>query len=1029
MDKLATFQSNDPATLLRLTKNLLSKNFFTPFLNHVQLAVLSRIVQVDSKEIWNNFLEGNIVLDVTERGEGENATEAPELDQEFVTQLVMKVRYFLWEKAIDFYYLNKLMAHKGVEEVSDDYVLIEELGHEEDVAEKEGESEPQPVREEEDDYDDEDEDEEDKSATQDTPMEKAVEVAYRDLKAVVEVPAADLTEDTKKEDDDNAASDGPVKLMKELNKAYHTFEYDRETLSKRRKLEKSNQQLDSEKDSEVKKEADTANGDAVEPREPPLGPVPFGLGSTSLRSLLSTIHTKRDQIPLNEHELRMLFMDVRKNRSKWANDDRVGQEELYEACERVVSDLRGYTEHSTPFLNKVSKREAPNYGLIIKTPMDLNTVMKKLKGLAYNSKSEFVDDLMLIWSNCLTYNADPKHFMRAHAIAMQKRTQKLVATIPDITIKNRLEIEKDEEDREMSVDPEARSGAGAGKGLQRHTIKEEVGIEEVDEQEEEREERELRDEEEEARETDEKETKETAEPKEGEQEDATDGSKSDSKASEPRSPEHEDSDSEVEADPTESQEGDQDWRLLTAKSRANYCSERAALFDSEYKLRLDAPAILRKSNEMQNFSHYLTGSDTVTKSSSLLDTEEPYILEYDVAGGLPGIRHPGVSVADQDRYEQSLVDQFLEQAEADAANMKATFALSQESGLNKVYTDSITEIQEIRKICTKIALVRQMQTQNFLHHVKQPEIVAIREVDVDPILKLLNHDPNLAAVQYLVLRRSVAKVAMQTGFETAEPWAINTLTQVAGRYLSNLIKTVKTHCELASLNHLSNSEVLLVSLVENGVNKPDDLYTFVKERVLKHQAKLKDLRLRLLNFLRDLLRPSLENFNERSFEDNSEQFVTGDFSSDLGDDFFGFKELGLDKEFKMLSLSIPIYLLHSRMHQSYASTGSELKRNKYTDLEDPEPFKLSAAAVQDEVGLVQPFFNQLVEKTKSFVLKAQKKKGESQDLPPDDQLYIIEDEELPQKQRNVRPRLPPTGKIAAAKKKLVSSGFFLPEVV
>jgi transcriptional activator SPT7 len=39
----------------------------------------------------------------------------------------------------------------------------------------------------------------------------------------------------------------------------------------------------------------------------------------------------------------------------------VGQEELYEACEKALTDLKNYTEHSTPFLNKVNKREAPDY--------------------------------------------------------------------------------------------------------------------------------------------------------------------------------------------------------------------------------------------------------------------------------------------------------------------------------------------------------------------------------------------------------------------------------------------------------------------------------------------------------------------------------------------------------------------------------------------------------------------------------------------------------------------------------------------
>lgn len=46
-------------------------------------------------------------------------------------------------------------------------------------------------------------------------------------------------------------------------------------------------------------------------------------------------------------------------------------------------------------------------------------------------------------------------------------------------------------------------------------------------------------------------------------------------------------------------------------------------------------------------------------------------------------------------------------------------------------------------------------------------------------------------------------------------------------------------------------------------------------------------------------------------------------------------------------------------------------------------------------------------------------------MPEDNLLVLIEDEELPQKQRNIRPRLPPTGKITAIKKKIVANSFFL----
>ncbi|RKP25592.1 Bromodomain-containing protein, partial [Syncephalis pseudoplumigaleata] len=62
---------------------------------------------------------------------------------------------------------------------------------------------------------------------------------------------------------------------------------------------------------------------------------------------------------------------------------------------------------SVPFLTKVSRRDAPDYYQVITRPMDLGTITKKLKEFKYQSKQEFVDDLMQIYHNCFTYNTEP----------------------------------------------------------------------------------------------------------------------------------------------------------------------------------------------------------------------------------------------------------------------------------------------------------------------------------------------------------------------------------------------------------------------------------------------------------------------------------------------------------------------------------------------------------------------------------------------------------------------------------------------
>lgn len=1044
MAPLAAFEINDERRLFALAKEMHKKSYFQKALSNYQFQILNKILELDSYDLWANFIEGNCSLHI-EKPESDNSdaqnetgTETLEEGTKPMVLLALNVRYLLYEKAIDFYYFEapdfekptKRTTHQNTDEIS----LIELLDTlpVEDSAEKDEASAKQStekhLRDEEDDYDDDDEDDDGEDATTakkadtttganstngfDKSADGTVIITIPEsvfgLKTEApEAPQADLETGNATPSEDPSLTytleEHDLQIIN-FNKIYHNFEYDRETLIKRRKLEKSDMQLENQKQSDE---------DAVIP-------ISLGMASHSLKHLLSTIQERRDDIELNDIELRGLFMDIRKNRGKWANDERVGQEELYEACEKVLLDLRGNTEHLTPFLNKVSKREAPNYGLIIKTPMDLNTVMKKLKSLSYNSKSEFVDDLMLIWNNCLTYNADPKHFLRAHAIAMQKLTQKLVASIPNITIKVRSELEK-EEDNEV----EGGLGSSGVKGGKMASKKGRMRRRE-----------------------------EVIKAEESEGVSESHDSQTNSVESTPFSPakvplaapeggsvapEENMDDEEEEGDEADEEVREEDndaiqdtelqaWKNLTAKSRAKYCAARAALFDENFKIVMNADAVTRESGKMSDFNQFLDNKDFVSKGNKLLDNDEPYLLEYDIAGGIPGLEYEGIDDASQEQYENHMAE--ILSTKKDAAElMPSKLVLPVDSGLNQLYTGNITEIQEIRKICFKISLIRQMQTQQFVHktQMRQPEIDPIKEVDIDAVSKLPNHDINDEALQYAVLRRNISKIAMHTGFETTELPAINTLTQIAEQYMLNLAKSLKLHTETASRNQLSLEKILLLSLLENGVDKPEDLYVFVQEKVEKTRTKLKDLRTKLSSFLKDLLRPSLESFNEKSFEDNSEQFTTGDFTSELGDDFFGFKELGLDKEFKMLTSSIPVYLLHLRLQNSFNLSGPTNTASKYEDLKDWEVPSLTKEDVKNQIGLLQPFYLDLVARSEASYIRGQKRIGANTDLPPANKLYLLKDDELPQKQRNIRPRLPPTGKIALVKKKFLSSAYILPE--
>ena len=123
-----------------------------------------------------------------------------------------------------------------------------------------------------------------------------------------------------------------------------------------------------------RKAEDDADGNnrtnAVAQREK-LADAKLGASSLTLRNLIERIDARRSAVHATEGELRALMSEVRKNRSKWASEEKIGQEELYEAAEKVLNELRAMTEHSTPFLTAVKKKDAPDYYQVIKRPNGL----------------------------------------------------------------------------------------------------------------------------------------------------------------------------------------------------------------------------------------------------------------------------------------------------------------------------------------------------------------------------------------------------------------------------------------------------------------------------------------------------------------------------------------------------------------------------------------------------------------------------------------------------------------------------------
>lgn len=775
---------------------------------------------------------------------------------------------------------------------------------------------------------------------------------------------------------------------------YHTFDADEDNILKQKKQEEADKQM----------ELETAAAGKPIPHN-----ATYGAANLSLKHLLSAIESKQDELAITETELSTLLLDVRKNRSKWASEDKIGQEELYEAAEKVVLQLRGTTEHSTAFLNKVNKRDAPNYFNIIKKPMDLNTVHKKLKGLQYKSKTEFVDDLMLIWNNCLKYNADPNHFLRVHANAMRAKTLQMIPFIPDITIRDRAEVEAEE----------ARQ------------IKEEIESEAED--------------------------KEKQQPKAGARM-KTQGGKHSSKGRKrklqneetpgatgaraspfPRLESFEPSLTPRNTTPGPNNDLDEDQKFDAAEVDFNdieallyqelfgdkvlsVCLQRSEIF-KDNRLQADKPALLKSGKEMGRFqevendafkseeAHQETKQEPRGFNRGFITSMEDnddILVEYSTGLGLPAVPWE----LSPFNKSEGLDNAVLETSE-ESGYVNRT-------GLAPAYLANLQEMQQIRKICFKIGVIRQMQQQAYLHQAQlkpyAPEDIV--EPDLDDESRLPNRDKYNEEASRMALRRNIAKISMHTGFEDTEVMAMDALTEIAADYIGKLGKSMKLWMESStSSEQISLEDILANVLGENGIDGVESLDNYIPNDIERHHQRLVDQKKKLAVFVSDLLRPTSSEMNDAEFKDGSEQFVSGDFSEELGDDFFGFKELGLDEELGLTSMSVPLHLLQSRFAISNSQNSADADHEHI--LAVPEYPHISRDAAQHQIEPIRSFLLKRFDVTSATTLS-----DESDDAPS--QVILVEGDQLPAKLRNSRPKVPPTGKLPGVKKKQPSKVFYRP---
>lgn len=81
------------------------------------------------------------------------------------------------------------------------------------------------------------------------------------------------------------------------------------------------------------------------------------------------------------------------------------QTEGMKKCENLLNKLCTH-RHATYFLQPVDPiaLNIPDYPKIIKEPMDLGTIRKRLKAKEYRNPGEMLTDITKVWSNSFLYN-------------------------------------------------------------------------------------------------------------------------------------------------------------------------------------------------------------------------------------------------------------------------------------------------------------------------------------------------------------------------------------------------------------------------------------------------------------------------------------------------------------------------------------------------------------------------------------------------------------------------------------------------
>lgn len=522
--------------------------------------------------------------------------------------------------------------------------------------------------------------------------------------------------------------------------------------------------------------------------------------------------------------------------------------------------------------------------------MDLGIVSKKLKHCQYKNKKEFGNDLYLIYENCLAYNTNPASEYRKHAIAMKRKTDRLLARVPEISIKERLETDMD--DLDDSDEEEIKRGSTRERSMTHESFEEIT-----------------------------------------QQHHHHYGGKHPQKGT-PLKPlteldkEHEELNMTNEIDTDKGELQNQIWREITKKTRAKLTTDIEKQYQFDFGNRF---AMHRSSVDMERFSmlEHLHHQPECTKKlircsrtaflrwidrhegSSVYDSfdltsedEDGFDGSFFFASTRKCERPPPTDEDDAIRTDLFLPEYYMasgvpeidgvpeeyfpfddqEDEDEDPLPSLDIYPTTQPdpNGLCDIMERNIKKLQVNRTIYNKCTSIRNntpisSDIPPTMTHDSPPPMVDTGTPIPSSLYQTTPPPPMIVnqEASHQMLQRSLSQVLEHAGFEGAHSTALNVLTDLMSEYFSNIGKTARKYWDQHGKD-MSGEEILLHTLKENNVDGIDTLDTYVTEDIKKYTHRLNDTHRKLESTYQDLITGSLSETadDESNLFQDDEAFIT-----------------------------------------------------------------------------------------------------------------------------------------------------------